>query len=403
MSLRRHGDTLRLMRVLVVSTWLPTRSHPTIGSFVVKDALAIANLGHEVALIHLVPPGQLSAPGAVGLAAESPTIDGLPVNRIMMSTNNPRQIAAATTRLARWSLGADVVHTMAFSTLLPFALWRPFAPWVHTEHWSGLTAPHLLPASWRLALPALKPLQTRPDVTTAVCDYLATPIRSIRGSDPTVIVPCIVPLPESLAPRPQPSEGIALVSVGGLIERKDPLMVLETIADLGRRGVRATVRFVGDGPLRHEITQRCAELGMTDQVTIVGTLDRQGVLEELARADVFFGPTRGDNFFVSCAEAVLSGRPVVVGSTGGQGEYLDERVGICVDEQTPIAYADAIQRVLLQVDGMSAEQISATIGDAFSADEVAAGYDGAYALAAAQPRRGARLRAHRRAQRTADA
>ncbi len=387
----------------MVSTWLPTLSQPSTGSFVVKDARAIADLGHEVALIHLVPPGQLGAPGALGLAGESPTIEGLPATRIVMSTTNPRQIAAATARLARLSLGADIVHTMAFSTLLPFATWRPYAPWVHTEHWSGLTAPHLLPTSWRVVLPALKPLQTRPDVTTAVCDYLATPIREVRQNDPTVLVPCIVPRPESLAPRREQLDEIALVSVGGLIERKDPLMAVETVAELGRRGVRATLRFVGEGPLRDAITARAVELDVAGQVTVVGTLDRSGVLDELAQADVFFGPTRGDNFFVSCAEAVLSGRPVVVGSTGGQGEYLDSRVGICVDEQTPLAYADAIQRVLTQVEGMSAEDISSTIGDAFSTVEVAAGYNQAYDLAAAQPRRGARLRAYRRAQRTADA
>ena len=32
---------------------------------------------------------------------------------------------------------------------------------------------------------------------------------------------------------------------------------------------------------------------------------------ELARADLFLGPTRSDNFYVSAAEAVVSGRPVV--------------------------------------------------------------------------------------------
>lgn len=391
------------MRVLVVTTWLPTLSHPSIGSFVVEDARAIADLGHEVALIHLVPPYQVSDPSAMALSGESPTIDGIAVTRLLMSPTNPRHIAAATARLARWSLGADVVHTMAFSTLVPFALWRPYAPWVHTEHSSGLTSSYLLPKPWRLSLPVLRPLQTRPDVTTAVCDHLAASIREVRGSDPTVVVPCIVPRPAVLVPRRTKPDEISIVSVGGLIERKDPLMALAAVAELARRGVFATLRFVGDGPLREGITNRAATLGISDQVTLVGTLDRAGVLDELARADVFLGPTRGDNFFVSCAEAVLSGRPVVVGANGGQGEYLDPRVGIRVEVHTPVAYADAIQNVLVQVDGMSAEQISDTIGDAFSSAQVAAGYDRAYDLAAEQPRRGARLRAYRRAQRTADA
>lgn len=36
---------------------------------------------------------------------------------------------------------------------------------------------------------------------------------------------------------------------------------------------------------------------------LTGNLDAAGVRAELARADVFIGPTRGDNFFVSAAEA----------------------------------------------------------------------------------------------------
>lgn len=378
------------MRVLAVTTWLPTASHPSTGSFVVKDARAIADLGHEVAIIHLVPPDQLVGGSAAGIAAEAATIEGLPVTRIVMSTTSPRQIIAAGHRLSRLSKGADVIHSMAFSSLLAMAWWRPNMPWVHTEHWSGLTAPHLLPKAWQLAVPRLTRLLARPDVTTAVCDYLAAPIRQVRDPSPTVVVPCIVPRPEALPPRREVIHEIRLISVGGLIERKDPLMAVQIVAELARRGRRATLRLVGDGPLGQQVTSLAQQLGVHDRVTLVGTLDRDGVLRELADADLFLGPTLGDNFFVSCAEAVLSGRPVVVGATGGQGEYLDRRVGICVDDQSPQAYADAIERVLAQAEGMSAEQISTTIGDRFAASEVAMGYQQAYDLAAIRSRGGER-------------
>ncbi|MGB3257083.1 MAG: glycosyltransferase [Ornithinimicrobium sp.] len=372
------------MRVLAVTTWLPTASQPAIGSFVVKDARALADLGHEVAVVHLVPPSQLASANAAGLTREPRTIEGLPVTRIVMSTTSPRQILAAGHRLSRLSKGADVVHSMAFSSLLAMAWWRPTSPWVHTEHWSGLTAPHLLPKTWQVALPRLEGLLARPDVATAVCDFLATPVREVRGPAPTTVVPCIVPRPGHLAARRKVGPDLRLVSVGGLIERKDPLMAVRTVAELRGRGHHARLRLVGDGPLGPQITGLADELGIRDQVALVGTLDRDGVLRELADADLFIGPTLGDNFFVSCAEAVLSGRPVVVGSTGGQREYLDARVGICVQDQTPQAYADAVERVLSQSEGLSAEQVSDTIGDRFSATEVARGYQRAYDLAAAR-------------------
>lgn len=368
------------MRILAVSTWLPTPGSPSTGAFVVRDAQAIAGLGHDVHLVHLMPPGQY----AEGLASED-TVGGeagsagaLRVTRVPMSTSNPVQIAAAGRVLRGMAAHADLVHTMAFSSLLPLALHRPAAPWVHTEHWSGLTAPQTLPAAWQKALPALKRLLARPDVTTAVCDYLAAPIREVRGPKLTTVVPCIVPVPEPVPARPVDDSKLRLVSIGGLIERKDPLLAVDTLAELLVRGHDARLTFVGQGPLEEEIRTRARLLDLTDRVRLTGSLDRDGVLDQLARAHLFLGPTRGDNFFVSCAEALVAGRPVVVGDTGGQGEYIDPAVGQTVSVQTAPAYADAVESVVERTRGLSAQQISDTVGQRFSVASVAAGYQDAY-------------------------
>lgn len=361
------------MRILAVSTWLPTPGSPSTGAFVVRDAQAIAGLGHDVALVHLVPPTQY----AEGLAPRD-TIGGLPVTRVPMGTSNPVQIAAAGRALRGLAAHADLVHTMAFSSLLPLALRRPAAPWVHTEHWSGLTAPQTLPAAWQRALPALRHLLARPDVVTAVCDYLAAPIRAVRGPKLTTVVPCIVPVPESVPPRPSDPRRLRMVSVGGLIERKDPLLAVDTLAELLVRGHDAKLTFVGQGPLEDQIRERARLLDLTDRVRLTGSLDATGVLDQLTRSHLFLGPTRGDNFFVSCAEALVAGRPVVVGDTGGQGEYIDPGVGQTVSVQSAPAYADAVESVLERTQDLSAQQIADTVGQRFSVASVAAGYQDAY-------------------------
>lgn len=361
------------MRILAVTTWLPTPGSPSTGAFVVRDARAIAGLGHDVHLVHLVPPAQY----AEGLA-EQDTIGGLRVTRVPMGTNNPVQIARSGRLLRGMAEHADLVHTMAFSSLLPLATGRPNAPWVHTEHWSGLTAPQTLPTSWQKALPVLKQVLRRPDVVTAVCDYLAAPIRQVRGAKLTTVVPCIVPVPEPVPPRPADDRRLRLVSIGGLIERKDPLLAVDTLAELLVRGRDARLTFVGQGPLEDDIRERARALDLTDRVRLTGSLDRDGVLDQLSRAHLFLGPTRGDNFFVSCAEALVAGRPVVVGSTGGQGEYIDPAVGETVPTQTAVAYADAVESVLERTRGLTAQQISDTVGQRFSVDAVAAGYQDAY-------------------------
>lgn len=205
----------------------------------------------------------------------------------------------------------------------------------------------------------------------------------MRGADrPTLVVPCVVPAPPGgPPPRKEPDGTIDLVDVGGLVEGKDPLLAVDVVAELHRRGHPTQLRLVGDGPLTDAVRARAAQHGMSDHVTLVGTLDRAGVLAELARADLFLGPTRSDNFYVSAAEAVVSGRPVVAGANGGHAEYLDREVSRLVPVQDAAAYADAVLDLLDATSDLTADDIAATLGGRFEPDRVAAGYQHAYDLA----------------------
>ncbi len=365
------------MKVVAVTTWFPTKVAPTSGTFTHADIQAIRTRREvsEIRVVHLVPPHQDDGTRHL-------THEGLDVVRIPMSTRSPVQIARAGTALRAQLRGADLVHTMAFSTLLPMAWWRPQVPWVHTEHWSALTTPSTVPLTWRLALPLLWPLLRRPDAVTAVCDYLARPIRQRRGSASTVVIPCIVPPPEHLDPRPiRPRTPTRLVAVGGLVDRKDPLLAVDTVAELARRGTPARLTWVGDGPLREKVLRRARKKKVAHLVRLPGPADAAGVRAALANADLFFLPTKGENFCVSAAEALVAGRPVVVGATGGQGEYIDPRVGALVSEQEPEAYAEAISAVEQRTRHLNASDVAATIGDRFAPDQVAAQYTGVYTRA----------------------
>ncbi|PWH04985.1 hypothetical protein DEO23_15225 [Brachybacterium endophyticum] len=358
------------MRATLVTTWFPTAIAPSRGSFVARDALAIAEHA-EVRLVHLVPPADDD--GTRRLVHE-----GIDVLRVPMDPRRPDQILRASRTLAAAMADADVVHSMAFSTLLPLALRRPRAPWLHTEHWSALTTPGTLSAPARLALPALTRLLAGPDRATAVCEYLAEPLRRARGHRPTDVVPCVVD-PGPLVPRRARSDRtLRLVSTGGLIDRKDPLTAVRTLAVLAARGVDVHLEWLGEGPLRERTLTLARELQVAHRLSLPGTASPEGVREALGRADVFFGPTRADNFFVSAAEAIVAGRPVVLGATGGQGEYVEESVGALIDAQDPERYATAITDLDARTRELSSEQIAATIGERFSSRAVGAAYAAQY-------------------------
>src|SRR5690606_2304856 len=206
----------------------------------------------------------------------------------------------------------------------------------------------------------------------------AAPIRRLRYPRRTAAVGCVV-APVHVASRPlRPARELRLVAVGGLVDRKDPLLAVRTVAELRDRGVPARLTWVGGGPLERATRRLARRLGVEDAVVLTGPLDTAGVRAALDAADMFLLPTRGDNFCVSAAEALVHGRPVVVGATGGQGEYIDPAVGRLVAEQTPQAYADAVVDLDRHTQHLTAAEIAATIGDRFAPERIAEAYVAEY-------------------------
>jgi L-malate glycosyltransferase len=363
------------VKVLAVSTWYPSPHAPTTGVFVQRDCRALAK-DHDVTVVHL-------ARGRAAVAEPEVEADGrLRVLRLPFDPRRPAATFRSWRRVRALLRDADVVHTMAFSSIIPLAVGRRRRPWVHTEHWSGISAPWSLSPRLRLAMRPLGRLLALPDVAVAVCEYLAAPVRR-RRSRPTVVVPCIVERRGPPTPRREDPEVLNLIAVGGLVPGKDPQTAVRTVAELRRRGVACHLTWLGDGPLKDEVRALAAECGVTDAVDLAGAVPADEVANRLDAADMLLLPTRHENFCVSAAEALLAGRPVVVGGHGGQHEYVDDAVGQLVDFQTPDAYADAVETAQKRLACLPAEHFSARVAERFGEAAVRAGYQDAYAQAVA--------------------
>lgn len=351
------------------------------GSFVVKDVNSLIDAGNQVDMIHLVAPRLFDG-------RKKYRLGNIRVQVIPMNPKNPLSILKARWQLRKHWQHHDLIHSMAISALLPLVIKRPPKTWIHTEHWSVLTTASTLGPVMRALVPVAKSMLKRPDLVTAVCEFLARPIREIRGEKPLEIVGCIVKRPEKLVERRKakisdftgenPDSVLKLVSIGGLVDRKDPLLAVQTIKALQARGVQASLTWVGEGPLREAVQSLAVELGISDRVHLLGIMPVEQVYEQLGKADLFFGPTKADNFFVSCAEGLSAGRPVVVGSNGGHGEYTDPAVGTLVDDANAQTYAQAIIDTWIRSEGKSAKDISYTLGQQFEPETIGAKYSELY-------------------------
>lgn len=386
----RHRDSVACVRVLVVTTWWPTPASPATGVFVARDVAALATR-HDVRVLHLVAPGL--AGDEVGAAAPDPRLDGapavmapaeatVPVEQLVMDVRRPDHVVRAARRVRELARGADLLHTMAISSLLPLAGWRPSVPWVHTEHWSGLLAPETLTPALRAARRAVRPLLARPDVVAVVGEELAAGMRRLR-SGPVEVVPNIVTVPDELAPRRRPDADLAergvleVAAVGGLIPRKDPVRAVETVAALRSRGIEARLTWIGEGLLRDEVEARAAALSVP--VRLPGGVAPDEVQGLLGGSDVFLLPTRAETFGLAAAEALVAGRPVVVGDTGGPREFVTPPSGALVRPgAAPEVWADAVEQVWRDSRERSAEEISRPVAERYGADGYTERVDGIY-------------------------
>ena len=115
------------MKILVVATWYPHDENPTEAPFNAEHVEAIRGRGHDArARDHRDRVVHVRLGSTLGMPKQRTGLwEGTPVRRIPADPKRPFTLVQAARTLAREMAWADVVHTMAFSsilvTLLPWA------------------------------------------------------------------------------------------------------------------------------------------------------------------------------------------------------------------------------------------------------------------------------------------
>jgi glycosyltransferase involved in cell wall biosynthesis len=104
---------------------------------------------------------------------------------------------------------------------------------------------------------------------------------------------------------------------------------------------------VGDGPLRGELEDLAAALGLTERVKFLGYKTPAEVIRLLSNCEIFVLPSRFETFGIAILEAMACGRPVIGTTAGGIPEIIENgENGILVEPDNPPVLAEAILSVL---------------------------------------------------------
>jgi glycogen(starch) synthase len=149
-------------------------------------------------------------------------------------------------------------------------------------------------------------------------------------------------------PSPAPERNTDLAFVGRIVSEKGLDILLESLAQLGSKGLHPRLTVVGSGPELAAMQQRTKELGCDQQVVFTGAKRGLDLAEILGRHRILVVPSRYDEpFGVVALEGIACGC-VVVGSSGGG---LPEAIGPCgvtFPNGDPSALSTALAKLLIQ-------------------------------------------------------
>ena len=132
-----------------------------------------------------------------------------------------------------------------------------------------------------------------------------------------------------------------LIHVGRFYPQKNHEAVLEALALLKKRGIRAQVTFLGDGPRMGEIQAKAEEMELGKQVRFEGVCDN--VFPHLSHSDVFILPSRWEGSPMTVIEAMGTGLPVVAADVGGLGDMITSGQDGLLIAPTGEALAQAVE------------------------------------------------------------
>lgn len=144
-----------------------------------------------------------------------------------------------------------------------------------------------------------------------------------------------------------------LLGVGRLVEKKGFDQLIDVVHALREEGREVRAEIVGDGPLRDELAAKIDQLGLQQQVRLLGPRTQEEVRHLLDEADLFVAPFvigadgNADGLPTVLLEAMATGIPCVAASVTAVGEVIiDGETGWLVPTGDTAALVGAVREAL---------------------------------------------------------
>jgi len=344
------------MKVLIITSWYPSRNNPVSGLFVKRFAEAIS-LYDQVIVFHATPQ-KIKGIYEVSMEDEG----NIKVIRLKCSNFRMSFLSFVICTLLsfiwlskNWKkFSPDILHAHVYTSgLLAVVLGKVYnIPVVITEHVEIIDK--YKKYKFRKIRDFVKVVLARLVLNNAstlvlVSKSLRRHVESFGIFNKCEVIPNVInidiPIKVNYIKKDKKDKK-RIIFIGILTPRKGVDYLLEAVRILRNIRNDFIVDIVGDGPYFETYKSRAIELGIIDVVRFHGRVDEDTKLKLLQESDFLVLPSLYETFGVVLIEAMALGKPVVTTSSGGQKEFVDEKVGVLIPPKDAKALAKAIGYML---------------------------------------------------------
>lgn len=358
------------MRVLIISSGLPSKKYPLNGIFAFDQAKALVALGVDVIFfsVDLRSIRRFRSWGYNSYEIENVKCFeyNFPVGPLggrVLDFIGCKVVNYLYKIVFENKCKPDVIHTHFASSLGAFLAEKTGIPLVITEHSSEMNRLDVP----RATIDRVKRDYLKACAVIAVSSGLSRSLREKTGIECHVIHNIIDVGLFSKNVRRRHS-GFTFVTTALLSEGKR----IDRIV-LALRQCPASVRLiiVGDGPMRIELERLVSNNRLWDRVEMKGLLSRAETADVYAGCDCFVLPSSRETFGVVYVEAMASGLPVIATRCVGPEDFVNDVNGVLIDVDNQHQLEDAMNYMIGNISRYDEDGIKAYAQSKFSPEVIA--------------------------------
>ena len=135
----------------------------------------------------------------------------------------------------------------------------------------------------------------------------------------------------------------------------------------------------GDGEEKEDLVFLVSRLGIQSQVHFLGELNREEVVSQMSKCDVFVLASHYETFGVVYIEALASGKPIIATRCGGPEDIVNEKNGLLVEKNNISELVQALLKMKKELKSYDPSKIRQECMELYSEESILTKLNDVYA------------------------